>query len=179
MKKTITGAVALLAGACVAYSQGTVFFGNYGDLSPYIYVTYKGANVGGSAASTGVAANDVGSGSSWSVGLYGAPGAGAAEGSLALLETAASAPVVATMETGSGADSTPGTWYTGAIGVVPGSGGTGAGDTVSIQIDAWYNDGGTIGTYAAALNAGVPTGQSLEALYHWWPRSKWSSGNGA
>lgn len=168
MKKTITGAVALLAGACVAYSQGTVFFGNYGDLSPYIYVTYKGANIGGSAASTGVAANDVGSGSSWSVGLYGAPGAGAAESSLALLNTAASVPVVATLETGSGADSTPGTWYTGAIGVIPNSGGagfSGAGNTVSIQIDAWYNDGGTIGTYAAAVAAGVPVGQSLEANY--------------
>jgi len=165
MKKTITGAVALLAGACVAYSQGTVFFGNYGDVTPYIYVSWNGSHVGGSTgASTGNPSTDAAKGADWSVGLYGAPGGGDASSSLALLNTAGGTPVVVTLADGS-VDPVAGTWYTGDIGVVPNSGGTGAGATVSVQIDAWYNDGGTIGTYAAALAAGVPTGQSAVVNY--------------
>jgi hypothetical protein len=38
MKRPITGVVALLAGVIVAYSQGTVSFGNYVQLQSYIYV---------------------------------------------------------------------------------------------------------------------------------------------
>jgi len=66
MKKTITGAVALLAGACVAYSQGTVFFGNYLDMSPYLYVSYKGSKLGGAAgATTGNPTSDIANGNDW------------------------------------------------------------------------------------------------------------------
>jgi len=164
MKKTITGAVALLAGACVAYSQGTVFFGNYLDMSPYLYVSYKGSKLGGAAgATTGNPTSDIANGNDWSVALYGAPGSGDAASTLSQLDTAASAPVVATFANGS-SDGTAGTWYSGLIGVVPGSGAPGDGDLVSIQLKVWYNDGGTL-TYAQALAAGDPTGSSLVENY--------------
>jgi hypothetical protein len=166
MKKTITGAVALLAGAFVAYSQGTVFFGNYSDLSPYIYVSYKGTKLGGAAgATTGSPASDVANGNDWSVALYGAPGSGDAPSALSQLQTGGSSPVpvVATLANGA-TDATAGTWYSGLVGVVPGSGGAGNGDAVSIQILSWYNDGGTL-TYAQALAAGDPTGASLVENY--------------
>jgi hypothetical protein len=37
------------------------------------------------------------------------------------------------------------------------------GQTVSLQLAAWYNDGGTITNFAAALAAGVPVGLSAVA----------------
>jgi hypothetical protein len=39
MKESITGVLALLAGAFAVQSQGTVSFANYAVLSPYIYVS--------------------------------------------------------------------------------------------------------------------------------------------
>ncbi len=156
MKKSITGVVALLAGAFVAHSQGTVSFGNYLALSPYIYVSLGSTKLGGSAANTGVAANDTGSGADWTVALWGASGSGdtaaavAANGNLA----------TATLETGTG-DATPGTWLSTTAAVIPGT--TLAGQAVTLQVAAWYNDGGTLTSYAAAQGAGMPVGLSALA----------------
>jgi len=158
MKKTITGVVALLAGAFVAHSQGTVSFGNYGALSTYIYVSLGSTKLGGGGTSTGVAANDTGVGGDWTVALYGAMGSGVAASGLSQLDTAASTPVTATLETGTLQDSTAGTWYSTAAAIIPGT--TLAGQAATVQVYAWYNDNGMYTTYAAAKTAGVPTGFS-------------------
>jgi hypothetical protein len=161
MKKTLTGVVALLAGAFVAHSQGTVSFANYGSGSgTYVYVTLKstGANLGGTGTvTTGTPASDVGNGSDWSVALYGAAGSGAT--SVSQLDTAGGTPVVGTLETG-GLDSTAGTWLSTLVAVVPGT--TGNGSAATVQVYAWYNDGGTL-SYSQALAAGDPTGTSALA----------------
>ena len=83
MKKSITGVVALLAGAFVAHSQGTVSFGNYANLSTYIYVSLGSTKLGGvaNATHTGSASADVGVGSDWTVALYGNAGSGDAANS--------------------------------------------------------------------------------------------------
>lgn len=154
MKKTLTGAIALLAGAFVAHSQGTVSFANYGSGSgSYVYVTLKstGASLGGTGtATTGTPASDVGNGSDWTVALYGAAGSGAT--SVAQLDTAGGTPVVGTLETG-GLDSTAGTWLSTLVAVVPGT--TGNGSAATVQVYAWYNDGGTITSYGAATTRGT------------------------
>jgi hypothetical protein len=141
MKKSLTGVVALLAGAFVAYSQGTISFANYGNGSgTYVYVSLRstGAAIGGTATATsGNPAGDVGNGADWTVALYGAAGAGTP----VQLDTAAGAPVQATLETG-GLDTTPGTWLSTLIGVVPGTAGNGSAATV--QVVGWYNDAGTM-----------------------------------
>jgi hypothetical protein len=161
MKKSITGVVALLAGAFVAHSQGTVSFANYGVLSTYIYVQLGATKLGGSStATTGTPASDAGNGNDWTVALYGAAGANDASGSLAQLETATSQPLTSSLETG-GKDSTAGTWLSTLVGVVPNT--TGNGSAASVQVYAWYNDNGTYTSYSAAQTAGVPTGFSTVA----------------
>jgi len=67
MKKSITGAVALLAGAFVAYSQGTVSFADLYVANPYIYVKLNGTTAaGGTAGHLGTAA-DIHAGADWTV----------------------------------------------------------------------------------------------------------------
>lgn len=157
MKKSITGVVALLAGAFVAHSQGTVSFGNYANLSTYIYVSLGSKNLGGPAASTGIAANDTGDGNDWTVALYGNSGASDAASTLVQLDTAGGTAVTASLANGV-SDPTAGTWLSTAVGDVPGT--TGGGQAATVQVYAWYNDGGTITSYAAAQAANVPTGFS-------------------
>jgi len=161
MKKSITGVVALLAGAFVAHSQGTVEFGNYANTTPYTYVsllnTTSGTKtlLGGSAANTGVPSADTGDGADWTVALYGSTGAAAP----AQLLDASGTPVTTTLEVNNPVtDTTPGTWFSTQIGLVPGA--TAAGVSATIQVYAWYNDGGTLTSYSAAQAAGVPTGFS-------------------
>jgi len=161
MKKSITGVVALLAGAFVAHSQGTVSFANYLNGGSYTYVSLGTKALGGTAAGTGVAANDTGAGSEWTVALYGAAGAGDAASTLLQLNTALTGgtPVTANLETGGG-DTTAGTWLSTAIAVVPSAA---PGTIATVQVYAWYNDNGTLTTYAMAKAAGAPTGFSSTA----------------
>jgi hypothetical protein len=163
MKKSITGVVALLAGAFIAHSQGTVSFGNYAALTgtgqAYIYVSLGTTKLGGSAAHSPSAATDTGDGADWTVALYGALGASAPASSLVQLDDASGNPVTATLETGAGADTTLGTWYSSAIGTL-GPTTSGAGQAATVQVYAWWNDNGTYTTYAAAKAAGVPVGLS-------------------
>jgi hypothetical protein len=177
MKKSLTGVVVLLAGAFMAHSQGTVAFGNYTAFATgsYMYVSLKtpsattmlgSATVVTSPAST--AANyaaETANGDDWTVALYGASGSGVAASGLSQLDTGFATgsttvlngiPVQANLADGT-ADGVVGTWYSGASGVVPGAFN---GSPATVQVYAWYNDGGTISTYAAAQAAGVPTGFS-------------------
>jgi len=153
MKKSLTGVVALLAGAFVAHSQGTVSFGNYLALTSYIYVELSGTKLGGS--STGPAATqanyaaETGNGNDWTVALYGNGGSGDAASTLTQLTTAGGASVTASLAGGASAgDATPGTWASVAIANVPGT--TLAGQAVTLQLYAWYNAGGSLTTYSAA-----------------------------
>jgi hypothetical protein len=160
MKKSLTGAVVLLAGAFVAHSQGTVTMQNYGTLATYIVVSLvsgsKSTPLGG-AATGPVSPTDTADGDLWTVGLYGAAGENDAASTLLPLLSATSVPVTASLADGS-TDSTVGTWYSPVAGIVPGT--TGPASSATVQIYAWYNGGGTITSYAAAKTAGVPTGFS-------------------
>jgi len=160
MKKSITGAVALLAGAFVAHSQGTVSFANYLVLSPYITVSLGSTAIGGTGSHTGTIA-DTGNGNDWTVELYGNTGANDAASTLtpAIVDGSGSpgTPVTASLETG-GSDSTAGTWVSSAVGDIAGT--TLAGQAATVQVYAWYNDNGTITSYAAAKAAGLPSGFS-------------------
>ncbi len=138
MKKTITSALTLLAGASAVYAQGTVSMANYGVLSPYLYVTYKaGVYLGGS--STGPAptmnnfAAEVGNGNDWSVQLYAAPGLNDPQATLL--------PVAGTIVTLGTTPTTAGVWASTAIATLPGTTGGSTG-TATLQLYAWYNDGG-------------------------------------
>lgn len=163
MKKTITGAVALLAGAFVAHSQGTVSMANYLSLSSYVYVNLQGGGKlgGSSGATTGTYSSDLGNGNDWSVALYGNAGAGDAASTLTECTVAGGGFAVATLAPGAaGGDATAGTWYSDTVAQIPGT--TGANQAATVQLYAWYNDGGTL-SYAQALAAGDPTGQSAVA----------------
>lgn len=154
MKKSLTGVVALLAGAFVAHSQGAVSLGNYSLLSTYIYVSLGSTLLGGTnTVTTGVPKLDVGNGDDWTVALWGNVGVGHSSASLEANGNLATA----TLENGVG-DSDPGTWFTTQWAVIPGT--TYPPQLVSIQLAAWYNDGGAITSYAAAQAAGVPVGLS-------------------
>ena len=162
MKKSITGVVALLAGAFAAHSQGTVSFANYSSLSTYIYVSLKSGSTvtplgGASGAATGSSSADVGLGNNWTVALYGNSGSGDAASTLVQLTTDGTTPVTATMANGT-SDGVAGTWFSTAVGEVPGT--TLAGQPATVQVYAWYNDGGTATTLAAAQAKGFPTGFS-------------------
>jgi len=157
MKKSITGVVALLAGACVAHSQATVSLANAYALSTYIYVSLGSTKLGG--GSTGPAptllnyASEGANGNDWTVALWGGP-----LGSTTAQLEANGNLATSTFSTGAGTGPA-GTWVTGNAGAIPGvlDGGTANAD---VQLAAWYNDGGTIATYAAASTAGVPVGLS-------------------
>jgi len=157
MKKTITGALTLLAGASAVYAQGTISMANYGVLSPYLYVSYKTAGdyIGGGtgpAPTPGNYASEVGNGADWTVQLYAAPGLNA---------TSLSAVPGATVTLESGAF-TAGTWASTLIATLPGTTGGSTG-TATLELYAWYNAGGTITSYAAAQADNVPTGTSAIA----------------
>jgi hypothetical protein len=172
MKKSLTGVVALLAGAFVAHSQttGTVAFANYGSgggASSYIYVSLGSTKLGSTTPVTtpipptaGNFAQETGNGDDWTVALFGAAGSGDAASSLLPLNTPGGTPLTANLADGGQSDDTPGTWYSGASGAVPG---TFNGQAATVQVYAWYNEGGTVTTYAAAKAAGLPTGFSAPA----------------
>ncbi len=159
MKKSITGVLTLLAGACAVHAQGTVSLANYLALSSYINVSYKATAAGLGGSSTGPTptlqnfASEVGNGNNWTVALYGAAGAGDASSTLLPLG------ISSTFANGV-SDGVAGTWYTGVSAAVPG---TVEGGQATVQLYAWYNGGGVLTTYAAALAAGVPTGESATA----------------
>jgi hypothetical protein len=177
MKKSLTGVVVLLAGAFVAHSQGTVAFGNYTSFSTgsYMYVSLGSAKLGSANVLTTTTpatlsnfAAETANGDDWTVALYGASGAGVAASGLSQLDTGFQTgsttvlngiPVQAQLADGT-SDGNVGTWYSGASGVIPGAFN---GSAATVQVYAWYNDGGTITSYSAAKTAGVPTGFSNPA----------------
>jgi hypothetical protein len=162
MKKTLTGALTLLAGASAVYGQGSISLANYGAvINSYIYVGYKATAsstpilLGGASTATPTLSNyasETGNGSTWTVALYGAIGAGVPSANLLPL-----AGETATFELGAKPDSDAGTWVSSAIYTFSP---TTSPTTVTLQLYAWYNDGGAITTYAEALADGVPTGFS-------------------
>jgi hypothetical protein len=170
MKKSLSGVVVLLAGAFVAHSQGvgTVGFGNYGSFSAgsYMYVTLNGTKIGSATPNTGTpmgsATANIAAGDDWTVELYGAAGTGDAASTLLPLIDGSilnntTIPVMANLADGT-ADGTVGTWYSGGYGNVPGT--TGPANGATVQVYAWYNDGGTITSYSAAVAMGMPAGFS-------------------
>jgi len=170
MKKSLAGAVILLAGAFVAHSQvyGTVGFGNYGTFKSgsYMYVSLGSTKLGSvnpvSTPIPATAANyaqETGNGDDWTLALFGAAGSGDAASTLLPLNTPAGTPLTANLADG-GSDSAPGTWYSGASGEIPNAFN---GQAATVQAYAWYNEGGTVTTYAAAKAAGLPTGFSATA----------------
>jgi hypothetical protein len=170
MKKTLTGVVALLAGAFVAHSQGlgTVTMGNYFAQSPgsYIYVSYNGTKLGGTTtgAPTGTPTANVGKGDDWTVALYGNAGSGDAASTLTECTVSGSPGTFATATFADGTtDKKLGTWYSGTIAAIPGT--TGGGQAATLQLYAWYNNGGTVTSYAASVAANGVNGKSaLENL---------------
>ncbi len=182
MKKILTGMLALLAGAYVVQAQGTVSLGNYLQLNNYIYVSYKpaagaamliagspvllgGSNTGPPPTLQNYAA-ETGNGNDWTVQLYGAPGYNDPQSSMVPLNNTLSGPgasipassTFANSTGGGNGDYLPGTWRTQMYGTISGT--TGAGSQASVQLAAWYNDGGFITSYAQALALGVPAGRS-------------------
>jgi hypothetical protein len=151
MKKSITGAVMLLAGAAIVHAQGQVSFANYFSSGNYVTVEYGGHAVGGTGTSGTT------DGADWTVELYGAAGSSVAVGSLvpAVLAGTTSTAVTATLAGPSGAYL--GQWNSGAIGDITG---TVAGGPATVAVAAWYNNGGTISTLAAAQAAGFANGFS-------------------
>jgi hypothetical protein len=179
MKKTLA-VLTLLAGAVSGYSQGQVYMGDYynsdfqitiwspqtGDPSvqlngnsPKNFGTgltstgpdipagtqtgYNGTPLGGS--STGATSpTDFANGSLWSVQLY----AGGASGSLSAVSG-----TVATMYTSGNA----GLYNSSVTATIPG---VAASAPAQLQLKAWYNAGGTVGSYEAAVAAGLPNGAS-------------------
>jgi hypothetical protein len=172
MKKSLTGMLALLAGAYSVHAQGTVSLGNYVVLSTYIYVSYKpamgttvplgGSTQGAPAPTLTDYAQETSYGADWTVELWGAAGNNQPESAMLPLTTGlGSGPFVTSpfaTPGGTTSDITPGTWSTASFGTIPGT--TGNGSSASVQLAAWYNDGGVLTTYAAALAAGVPVGLS-------------------
>jgi len=180
MKKTLA-VLTLLAGAVSGYSQGQVVWQDYlntdfqvtiwspqvatpgtqltgnspatfgngpatgGDLPAGTQTGYTGVPLGGSASGAAVP-TDFANGNLWSVQLYAA--------------AAGSTPVpvagyVANFFTSGNA----GLYNVGAnsTATIPGVAG---GSAAALQLGAWYNGGGTIGSLSAAQTAGVPYGLS-------------------
>jgi hypothetical protein len=160
MKKTLTGAVALLAGAFVAHSQGTVSLANYAVLNTYIYVTFNGTKLGGAqGTASGNPATDVGKGNNWTVALYGDVGASDAASALSECTVAGGGFATATFATGTGNDKFAGTWYSGVVAQIPGT--VSSGQAATLQLYAWYNNGGTVTSYSAATVKGVSALENL------------------
>jgi len=182
MKKTLA-VLTLLAGAVSGYSQGQVNFSDYlnsdfqitiwgpqagaasttqitgnspatfgagplngGDIPSGTQTGYTGTPLGGGATGT-ASPTDYSNGNLWSVQLY-----AAAAGSTPVPVAGA----VANMYTSSG--------NTGLFDVtgntVVSIPGVAASASASLQLAAWYNGGGTISSYSAAVAANVPAGLS-------------------
>jgi hypothetical protein len=167
MKRTLSGMLALLAGAYAVHAQGTISFANYGTGTlTYLYIGYKpnatspsSVDLGGSStgpvAGPGNATAVTGNGLDWTVALYGAAGSGDASSTLSQL------PGASTSLANGATDGTAGTWFSDAVITVPGT--TGNGSPATVQLFAWYNEGGLITTYAQALADGLPIGASNPA----------------
>jgi len=170
MKKSLTGMLALMAGAYAVHAQGTISLANYLALSTYIYVSYKpgsgssvplgGANQGSPAPTLANFASETSFGADWTVELYGAAGNNDSQSSMLPLQTGIGSGTYATATFASPTSGDPiaGTWSTAVSGAVPGV--TYAGGAASVQLAAWYNDGGTITSLSQAIADGVPTGMS-------------------
>jgi hypothetical protein len=162
MKKTIT-AIAMLAGAVTAYSQGQLNMYDYGSFSIQVFNISSGANVpvtyGGfstmevqgntendtSPSSTTYSGAVLGSG--YSIELLAAPGGGDALSSLLPV----SGTIVSSWDSGFGG----GYWNTSVLASIPNT------TTIAtVAIAAWNNAGGTLNTLAAAQAAGDPWGIS-------------------
>jgi hypothetical protein len=152
MKKTITGMLALMAGAFVAHGQGNVVFGDYGStITPtYILISFQPQTgsptlLGGSA--TGPAptllnyAAETGNGNDWTVQLYEVNGTGTPVPLSGITANFSTVPGGTGMWSSTLTPSFPST-------------------TVTLQLAAWYNDGGTLTSYSQAQAAGVPVGES-------------------
>jgi hypothetical protein len=159
MKRTLTGMLALLAGAYVVHAQGYVSFANYAVANTYLYVGFKvsttthllgGSNVG-PAPTMGNYAAEIQNGNDWSVELYGAAGAGLPSSELVPLGSSA------TFANGVN-DKVAGTWASSAAIYIPGT--STASPVATVQLYAWYNDGGAITSIAQAFADGVPVGES-------------------
>jgi hypothetical protein len=161
MKRTFTSVLILLAGAYVVHAQGTVSFANYAS-STYLYVSYRlfgsspllGGSTSGPTPTLENYASCVGNGNAWSIELYGAAGANDPPASLSPLGS------IATFANGVN-DKIAGTWRSSAVLDIPGT--TLAGQIATVQLYAWYNDGGVITSFAQALEDGVPAGSSSAA----------------
>jgi hypothetical protein len=164
MKRSVTGLVALLAGAFVAHCQGTVSLANYLVLSNYIYVHVAPGNIapggeGGTAPVWPSWEAYIPNGPMWTVAVYGAAGWNVPASSLVQLETANGQPLSATLADGN-TDTIAGTWYSTTIGEIP--------DTslidgrATVQLYAWYN-GGDNYAYSEAVRYSLPAGCSATA----------------
>jgi len=151
----------LLAGASAVYAQGTVSMANYLALNTYLYVSYKAGvapavELGGGGTvippTTSNFALETANGNAWSVQLYAAPG----------LNATTLSPVSGSIVTLGTTPGTLGIWSSTEIATLPGTTG-GATGTATLQLYAWYNAGGAITSYSAALADGVPTGYSAVA----------------
>jgi hypothetical protein len=170
MKKSVTGVLALLAGASIAHAQGIVAFNNYGSpAANYTIVSYTssgnvntplgGSDQGSPAPTMNNYASEVGYGDDWTVELYGGLGWNLASGSLTPATDGPAGtgnPIQATFA--NSGEGYAGQWNSTAYAAINGS--TLDNQNVTLKVYAWYNDGGTITSYAQALADGVPTGFS-------------------
>jgi hypothetical protein len=164
MKHSISGMLALLAGAYVVHGQGTVSFANYLVLTNYIYVGFDIGSAGrGFLGGTDTGppptlfnyASETGNGNAWTVQLYGAVGANLPVSALSPL-----AGITANFANGSFADATAGTWFSSAVASFSNAAN---GTVATLQLYAWYNAGGAISNYAQAVADGVPLGYGSTA----------------
>jgi hypothetical protein len=131
---------------------------------------YTGVPLGG--ASTGTGATGYGNGNNYTIALYASTSASAAV-ALTAADLVASSPFEAQGGTGAanvikspafgGGAGYAGAWslnFGNAISTaLPGTA-TGSAGSAQVQLAAWYNAGGTITSYAAAVAAGDPAGSS-------------------
>lgn len=171
MKKSISGMLVLLAGASVVYGQGAVSLGDFGSaISPsYLYISYApktgpsvmlGGSATGPAATLSNYALETGDGNDWTVALAGAVGSGLSSNSLSFLPGELATFGTGPTASGGNGNSIAGTWGSTAIYQFAGAA---SGTVATLQLYAWYNDGGTITSFATALADGVPTGMSSTA----------------
>ncbi|HEX3719982.1 MAG TPA: hypothetical protein VH595_18695 [Verrucomicrobiae bacterium] len=117
--------------------------------------------LGGHAGiTTGNPALDIGNGNDWSVALYGNVGLNDPASSLTEC-TAMGGGFATTTFANSGPDAFPGTWYSTIVALIPNT--TGGDQTATLQLRAWYNDGGTTTSFGNALAEGYPAGTSALA----------------
>lgn len=159
MKKLVLAGCVFTCAASV-FAQGTIVFNNrvVGSVVAPVYakdpanpsVQQIGNTANGFPAGTTVYGGAALAGTGYTAQLWGAAGAGAAEGSLA----AATGYSTAGFRTGAAA----GLWTTSTdAAIIPGAG---EGSVATLQVRAWDNQGGTITTWAAAQAAGVDSGKS-------------------